>query len=38
MSHEILPIALIFMWPNQVQSLNLLRLMFKEKMHLQENT
>ena len=33
-----LPRTLDFMWPKHQQSLMLLHPMFKEKMHLQENT
>ena len=37
-SHKMLPSTLNTMWPTQLQSLKLLHLTVKEKMHLQENT
>ena len=37
-SHTMLPSTLYIMWPNQIQSLKLLRLTVKVEMHLQNNT
>ena len=37
-SHKMLPSTLYIMRPFQLQSLKLLRLTFKEEIHLQENT